>query len=161
MHARPMGERWPERGWMVESDGSPTVDIGGQSIESGRGRRMDAVRLRAGPDGTVGVLMTHRVHSTARLRHTVRFTDESTPTHRACPKGTLGAEVRLKLVALGQPTPTGPETLRFHFLCTDGSATAQFLADAGGKTAAYMLRWVDSGGAVGPWNEVCSATVAA
>ena len=39
-----------------------------------------------------------RVESTPRLTHTIRFSDESTPTRRARPKGVMGAEVRLALV---------------------------------------------------------------
>jgi len=31
---------------------------------------------------------------------------------------------------------------------------------AGGKTAVYMLRWVNTRGEKGPWSEVAAATVA-
>ena len=34
-----------------------------------------------------------RVDTSLRLKHTIRFTDEATPTRRARPKNTLGAEV--------------------------------------------------------------------
>lgn len=102
-----------------------------------------------------------RVETSLRLRHTIRFTDSSTPTRRAKPKGTLGAEVRLKLVDAGTPTPTDPAALQFLSLSTDGSATAEFESKDGGKTAVYMLRWVGPGGIAGPWSEPYSATVAA
>lgn len=102
-----------------------------------------------------------RVDTADRLRHTIRFTDEATPTRRARPKNTLGAEVRLKLVDPGQSPPTDPEALRFLTLATNGVATTEYPSEAGGKLAVYMLRWVGPRGAVGPWSEVCSATVAA
>lgn len=102
-----------------------------------------------------------RVDTSLRLRHTIRFTDEGTPTRRARPRNTLGAEVRLKLVDPGEPPPTDPEALRFLTLATSGVADAEFPSEAGGKLAVYMLRWVGPRGAVGPWSEICSATVAA
>ena len=102
-----------------------------------------------------------RIDTSLRLRHTIRFTDEATPTTRARPKNTLGAEVRLELVGGGEPAPTDPHALSYLTLATSGVATAAFpLADAG-KTAVYMLRWVGPRGAVGPWSEIASATVAA
>ena len=102
-----------------------------------------------------------RVDTGDRLRHTIRFSDEATPTRRARPKNTLGAEVRLKLVGPLQPAPTDPEELKFLTLATSGTVTADFPAHDGGKTAVYMLRWVGPRGAVGPWSEIASATVAA
>lgn len=41
------------------------------------------------------------------------------------------------------------------------SVTADFRAADGGKTAVYMLRWVNTRGEKGPWSEVTTATVAA
>ena len=102
-----------------------------------------------------------RIEVRDRLRHTIRFTDSSSPTRRAKPKGTLGAELRLNLVHAGPPTPTDPNALQFLSLATDGSATAEFDSKDGGKTAVYMLRWVGPGGIAGPWSEPVSATVAA
>ena len=109
-----------------------------------------------------------RVDTSLRLRHTIRFVDESAGPagaggrlRRARPKNTLGAEVRLKLVPPHEPAPTDPEELKFFTLATSGTATAEFPAHDGGKTAVYMLRWVGPRGAVGPWSEICSATVAA
>lgn len=103
-----------------------------------------------------------------RLRHTIRFVDESSGapggngrTRRARPKGTLGAEVRLKLVEPNDPAPVDPETMRFITLATNGEATTTFPQSAAGKTAVYCLRWVGPRGAVGPWSEAANATVAA
>jgi hypothetical protein len=38
---------------------------------------------------------------------------------------------------------------------------ADFRAGDGGKTAVYMVRWVNTQGEKGPWSEVTTATVAA
>lgn len=102
-----------------------------------------------------------RVEVGDRLRHTIRFADESTPTRRAKPRGTIGAEVRLALVPAGEPAPTNPESLQFLTVSTNGATTAKFDSRDGGKTAVYMLRWVSAGGVTGPWSEAVSATVAA
>ena len=57
------------------------------------------------------------VQSRQRLTHTLRLSDESTPTRRARPEGVLGAEVWLTLIDAGQLAPND-----------------------GGKTAVYMAR---------------------
>lgn len=98
-----------------------------------------------------------RVDVGDRLRHTIRFMDQATPTRKAKPKGTIGAELRSKLVDTGAPTPTDPNALQFHSLSTDGSATATFESKDGGKTAVYMLRLVGPGGIAGPWSEPVAA----
>jgi hypothetical protein len=102
-----------------------------------------------------------RVDLAQRLKHTLRFSDETTPTRRARPAGAIGAEIRLTLVNPGQPTPTNPDALHYLTLATDGEAEAVFKSEDGGKTAVYMLRWVAPGGVVGPWSDVVTGTVAA
>ncbi|HEX8876847.1 MAG TPA: hypothetical protein VF777_08875 [Phycisphaerales bacterium] len=102
-----------------------------------------------------------RVDLAQRLKHTLRFSDESTPTRKAKPAGAIGAEIRLTLVNPGQPTPTNPDALSYLTLATDGEAEAVFKSEDGGKTAVYMLRWVAPGGVVGPWSDVVTGTVAA
>lgn len=101
------------------------------------------------------------VQSGQRLTHTLRLTDESTPTRRARPKGVLGAEVWVKLVDAGTPAPTDPAALAFLTMATKPSITTEYRAADGGKTAVYMLRWVNTQGEKGPWSEVTTATVAA
>jgi len=102
-----------------------------------------------------------QVESGQRLTHRLRLVDESTPTRRARPRGTLGAEVWVKLVDPGEPAPTNPAELAFLALATTGPLRADFHPGQGGKTAVYMARWVSSRGEKGPWSEICSATVAA
>lgn len=101
------------------------------------------------------------VQAGQRLTHTLRLTDESTPTRRARPRGVLGAEVWVKLVDAGQPAPTDPAAFAFLAMATGGGVTAEYRAADGGKTAVYMLRWVSTRGEKGPWSEVTTATVAA
>ncbi len=101
------------------------------------------------------------VDTSQRLRHTIRFVDESTPTRRARPRGALGAEIRMGLVDAGSGGGGDPSGLTFLALATRGAAVAEFPQEAGGKTAVYVLRWVGRGGGAGPWSEACSATVAA
>ncbi|MFN7021516.1 MAG: hypothetical protein ACK4WH_09345 [Phycisphaerales bacterium] len=108
------------------------------------------------------------VQSGQRLTHTLRLTDESTPTRRARPKGVLGAEVWVKLVApphAGTPAPTDPigdpATFAFLTMATKPSIRADFNAGEGGKTAVYMARWINTRGEKGPWSEITTATVAA
>ncbi len=123
-----------------------------------------------------------RVESGNRLTHTLRFTDESTPTRRAKPRGVQGAEVWLALADPHDPPPplnigggtgdvrggTGvppvsgsPAPYRFLSLSSRGSLHADFESADAGKTAYYALRWVSTRGEKGPWSEVTTATVAA
>ncbi len=96
-----------------------------------------------------------------RLRHTLRYVDESTPTRRARPRGTIGAEVWVKVSAPGDPPPSDPGELTFLLLSTRTPAVAEFTGPDGGKTAHYMLRWLSTRGEAGPWSETASATIGA
>jgi len=93
--------------------------------------------------------------------HTLRLSDESTPTRRARPKGVLGAEVWLTLIDAGQPAPTDPSALAFLTMAMKPSIRADFRSGDGGKTAVHMTRWVNTQGEKGPWSEITAATVAA
>ncbi len=62
----------------------------------------DRVPTPAGPPTTRPLV---RVDSGRRLRHTLHFADEATPTRRAKPSGVMGAEI---WVNVGEPPPDGP-----------------------------------------------------
>ena len=94
-----------------------------------------------------------------RLRHTLRYTDEATPTRRARPRGTLGAEIWVKLSGPGENPPSDPAELTFLFLSTRPPAVAEFTGPDGGKTAHYMVRWLSTRSEAGPWSETASATI--
>jgi hypothetical protein len=97
----------------------------------------------------------------ARLTHRLRITDSATPTRRGKPEGAVGAEVWVALVPPGAPIPTDPAALSFLTLASRGVLRTTFEPGAGGKTAVYMLRWVNTKGERGPWSEVGVGTVAA
>ena len=94
-----------------------------------------------------------------RLRHTLRYADEATPTRRARPRGTIGAEVWVKVSPPGDPPPSDPGQLRFLLLSTRAPAVTEFDGAGGGRTAHYMVRWLNTRGAAGPWSETASATI--
>jgi hypothetical protein len=109
-----------------------------------------------------------KVESGNRLTHTLRFTDESTPTRKAKPRGVQGAEVWLALADPNTPAPPLPspdtssrDSYKFLSLSSRGSLHADFPSADAGKTAYYALPWVSTRGEKGPWSEVTSATVAA
>lgn len=117
------------------------------------------------PKGTPAQTPTTRplaiVEPGGRLTHHLRLVDESTPTRRARPRGVLGAEVWVRLVAPDEPTPTNPAALSFLTMTTRPSVRAEFRPGDGGKTAVYMLRWVNTRGEKGPWSDAATATIAA
>jgi len=127
------------------------------------------VRIEGGPPSpTPTSRPLARVESGNRLTHTLRFTDESTPTRRAKPKGVQGAEVWLALADANTPAPPlnstapgGADSYKFLSLSSRGNLNAAFTAADAGKTAYYALRWVSTRGEKGPWSEVAAATVAA
>lgn len=100
-----------------------------------------------------------KVDFSKRLRHTLSYADQATPTRRARPRGVLGVEVWVRVTAPGEPPPSRPSDLRFLMLATRTPAITEFTGPDGGKTAHYMLRWLSTRGDAGPWSETASATV--
>lgn len=94
----------------------------------------------------------------ARLQHTLRFVDETTPTRKAKPAGVLGVEIWNKV---GETPPANESELRFVAVDTNAPYVLNFPAAEGGKTAYYWLRWVSPTGERGPWGEQSQATIAA
>jgi len=101
------------------------------------------------------------------LRHTIEFSDESTPTRKASPAGVLGAEmiraahVSKRFLRSDGPPPVDPGELTFLAVDTRTPYMTEFDGPDGGKTAHYMLRWVSTTGEKGPWSETASATIGA
>lgn len=96
-----------------------------------------------------------------RLTHTLRLVDESTPTRRARPRGAERAEVFVAFTPTGTPAPNDLNAFRYVQSVSDGSTVLSFEQPQGGMTAHYVARWVTRRGAIGPWSETASATVAA
>ena len=98
------------------------------------------------------------VDTSQRLRHTIDFTDEGTPTRKAKPAGVLGAEIWVKI---GPTPPVDPGELTFLAVDTRSPYTRDYPGSEGGKQAHYMLRWVNTRGETGPWSETATATIGA
>jgi hypothetical protein len=94
----------------------------------------------------------------ARLQHTLRFVDETTPTRKAKPLGVLGVEIWNKV---GETPPANESELRFVAVDTNAPFVLNYNSADGGKTAYYWMRWVSPTGERGPWGEQSQATIAA
>lgn len=99
-----------------------------------------------------------QVDTRQRLRHALMVTDEMTPTSRAKPKGVSHYEVWVKV---GDAAPVDASQLRFLDTSTTSSFVVDYEGADGGKTAHYMLRWVNSRKQKGPWSQTVSATITA
>ena len=108
---------------------------------------------------TVGAPVTHpvgEVETSQRLVHIIHFRDELTPDSKAKPDGAHGAEIWLKIG--GTPPVDHKEC---DFVATDSRTPYNYNfegADAG-KTAYYLLRWINSKGEAGPWSPLVQATI--
>lgn len=101
------------------------------------------------------------VNDGGRLTHTLRLVDESTPTRRARPRGAERAEVFVAFTPTGTPAPADLNAFRYVQSVSDGATVLSFEQPQGGMTAHYVARWVTRRGAIGPWSDTSSATVAA
>ena len=101
------------------------------------------------------------VESVARYTHELRLVDESTPTRRARPRGAERAEVFVAFTPTGTPAPSDFNAFRYVQSVSDGSTVLSYESPHGGMQAHYLARWVTRRGAMGPWSETSSATVAA
>jgi hypothetical protein len=108
------------------------------------------------PTGVPTSRPVFQIDTSQRLRHTISFSDESTPNSRAKPAGVMGCEIWSKI---SETAPTDPSQLKFLGLDTSTPYLVQFTGDEAGKTAYYMLRWVNSKGEQGPWSQTASATI--
>ncbi|MCC6285068.1 MAG: hypothetical protein IT439_07155 [Phycisphaerales bacterium] len=116
------------------------------------------VAQEPGPIGPPTTAPICSIECGARLQHTLRFVDETTPTRKAKPAGVLGVEIWNKV---GETPPVNEGELRFVAVDTNAPYVLNFNAVDGGKTAYYWLRWVSPTGERGPWGEQSQATIAA
>lgn len=98
------------------------------------------------------------VDVTARLEHTVKFTDELTPTSTAKPAGVVGCELWVKI---GGEPPADPAECTFLALDTRTPYRAVYAGADANKVAHYMARWVNRRAEKGPWSATASATIGA
>jgi len=116
-------------------------------------------RIRTANTGEITTRPVGQVDTSQRLRHTIRFTDETTPTRRAKPSGIMGCEIWVKVLPVGESAPSDPSVFSFVFMDTSSPHTVEYDGVDGGKTAHYILRWVKRGGRKGPWSETITATI--
>jgi len=120
------------------------------------------VRVQGGPPAPVPTTRPFaRVASGSRLTHTLRFSDESTPTRTRKPGGVMGAEVWVALAEPNSPPPALGDSYKFIAVSPRGTLRTTFTSEDAGKTAYYALRWVSTRGDKGPWSEPAMATIAA
>jgi hypothetical protein len=98
------------------------------------------------------------VDTSQRLRHTIHFADEATPTSKAKPPGVRGAQIWMKV---GDPPPGDPGELVYVATDTRTPHTIDFAGADALKNAHYMVRWENTRGEVGPWSETATATIGA
>ena len=115
----------------------------------------DTIPTPVGPPTTRPVVS---VDTSQRLRHTISFADEATPTRKAKPAGVRGAQIWVKI---GDPAPVDPSELTFLATDTRTPYVADFDGADANKVAHYMLRWESTRGEPGPWSETASATIGA
>lgn len=97
------------------------------------------------------------VEAGQRLRHMIHFAETG---KKGKPAGVMGCEVWMKITAAGAAAPVDPSELSFLALDTRTPYIAEYDGADAGKTAHYMLRWVNTRGDKGPWSETISATIA-
>ena len=108
------------------------------------------------PSGPPTTSPTATVDTRERLQHTIHFRDSTTPTSKAKPAGVRGCEIWMKV---GAPAPVDPSELSFVTLDTRTPHVTTFDGADANKTVTYWLRWVSTGGEVGPWGAAVAATV--
>ena len=108
------------------------------------------------PSGPPTTSPTATVDTRERLQHTIHFRDATTPTSKAKPAGVRGAEIWMKV---GTPAPVDASELSFVTLDTRTPHVITFDGADANKTVTYWLRWVSTGGGVGPWGPAVAATV--
>jgi hypothetical protein len=93
-----------------------------------------------------------------RMRHTIRWSDGAANGNKKKPRGTMGAEIWIKIDG---PAPGSEKDCTFLTLDSATPYLAEFDAADAGKTAHYMIRWRMQDGSIGAWGETVSATITA
>lgn len=91
-----------------------------------------------------------------RLRHRLDYRDGKTLNLKARPEGVIGCEIWR---FIGATQPTGPSQYQLITMDVVTPYIVEFDEADAGKTAYYMLRWINARGEKGPWSETVSATI--
>lgn len=96
------------------------------------------------------------VDTSERLRHTISWTEATTPDNKRRPRGSIGAEIFVKIDG---PPPT--DVKECTYLATDSQTpyVIDYPGSEAGKMAHYMLRWAMRDGSTRAWSETISATI--
>ena len=101
------------------------------------------------------------VMSTAARMINIRLSDETTPTRRARPTGTSGAEVYSFVPTASEAPPADLENWRFEGMATRSDFAVDFNAADIGKSATIVARWFNRKGETGPVSNPITGTIAA
>lgn len=96
------------------------------------------------------------VDTSERLRHTISWTEATTPDNKRRPRGAMGAEIYVKIDG---PPPTDEKQCTFLTVDAATPYVAQYDGADAGKMAHYMMRWRMRDGSTGAWSETISATI--
>ena len=96
------------------------------------------------------------VDTRERLRDTISWTDAASLNNKRKPRGTMGAEIWVKVDG---PPPGDEKDCTFLTLDAFTPYLAEYEPADAGKTAHYMLRWRMRDGAVSAFGETISATI--
>jgi hypothetical protein len=94
-------------------------------------------------------------------RHTVRLFDEATPTSRAKPQGSAGAQVFTFIAANGENPPIELDQWTLRGLATRSEFEVVYPGADAGKKAYIAARWFNSKGEVGPRSDAVARLIAA
>ncbi len=97
-----------------------------------------------------------QINTGTRLRHILEFRDSATPNDRVKPEGVRGCQIFL---FVGEAAPASENDYRF--LAEDSKTPYEhdFEMSEVGKTAFYLLRWINTRNETGPWSSIVSATI--
>ncbi len=94
-------------------------------------------------------------------RHTVRLFDEATPTSRAKPEGSAGAQVFTFIAANGETPPIDLEQWTLYGMATRSEFEVVYPGADAGKKAYIAARWFNGKGEVGPRSDAVARLIAA
>lgn len=97
--------------------------------------------------------------TTAQL--VLRIVDENTPTRRARPTGSVGAQVYTFVAPTGTPPPADLKQWMFEGMATKGDFQIRYAPADIGKQAYIVARWSNAKGQSGPNSLVAAAPIAA
>lgn len=97
-----------------------------------------------------------------RLEHKVTWTDETTPASRAKPAGVKDLELRVAVVAQGQPAPADPDAYDYYRVNDPASPNlVTYEPTEAGKLAWMIGCWTSTRSERGPWSAAVSETIRA